>query len=97
MFSTILLHCLSDEYFANSIMFLILDLVACSANHFKNEFFIRCLNCYSNIPVHFANANSVLNFKKLLNLTDLSTYDIRSGYDIVTIFSFTLLYHFWPA
>jgi len=46
----------------------------CSSNHFKNDFFNRCLNCNNNLPTHIVNANSVFKFKKLLNQTDLSTY-----------------------
>ena len=46
----------------------------CSTNHFKNDFFNRCLNCYNNLPAHVVNANSVFSFKKLLNDTDLYAY-----------------------
>jgi len=71
----------SDEYFCkknhafhtrSSVSGLIIPL--CSINHLKNDFFDRCLNCYNNLPTHVVNANSVFNFKKLLNQTDLSTY-----------------------
>jgi len=72
----------SDEYFyqqnhafhtrSGGASRLIISL--CSTNHFKNDFFNRCLNCYNNLPMHAVNANSVFNFKKLLNQTDLSTY-----------------------
>ena len=46
----------------------------CRTNHFQNNFFYRCLNCYNNLPAHVVNANSVFSFKKHLNNTDLYVF-----------------------
>ena len=90
----------SDEYFCQNIQVshtrsggnrLIAPLY--STNHFKNDFFNRCLNCYNNLPAHVVNANSVFSFKKLLNHTDLYVY---LSY-IVTIFSSIILYSCWAG
>ena len=71
----------SDEYFCQQLQVsqsrsggnrLIAPL--CSTNHFENDFFIRGLNCYNNLPAHVVNANSDFSFKKLLNNTGLYVY-----------------------
>ena len=46
----------------------------CSTNGFKNDFFNRCLSCYNKLPLHIVAANSLSNFKNLLNSIDLSAY-----------------------
>ena len=35
----------------------------CSTNHFKSNFFNRCLNCFNNLPADVVKANSVCKFK----------------------------------
>ena len=69
----------SDEYFCQHFQVSLtisggnrLIAPVCSTNHFRDDFFNRCLNCFNNL--HVAKANFVFRFKKLLNNTDLYVY-----------------------
>ena len=69
----------------------------CSNNHFKNDFFNRCLNCYKNLrylPAHVVNANSVFTFEKLLNNTDLYVY-LHCKYFLLCCIIFMLSRYKW--
>ena len=66
----------SDECFVSSINFLRPDRVATDLLLLCAVLIIlkmtnRCLNCFNNLPADVVKANSVFNFKKVLNYTDL--------------------------